>query len=233
MRRPGLGRVAAAVNWRYAAGEIALIVIGIFVALQASAWWDALAERRVEATYLAELRTELVQDREQVASGLERYRRIERAVEELLAILHSGQPYEAAFDANFGTAYGFNSFFLSVAAYESLKSRGLVLIADDELRSRIAQVYEQTYPRLRLSIGTETSLVLDLMRPYFLTHFRDLRFNISATPLDYAALAQSTEFLNLIDYRLQLTRQNQILVFEQSLTEIDDLIAALEAELAN
>jgi hypothetical protein len=233
MGRPGLGRVATAVNWRYAVGEIALIVIGIFIALQASAWWDDLAERRIEETYLAELLTELAHDREQVSDGLHRYRRIEADVEELLTILRSGQPYEASFDALFGTAYGTSGFFLSAAAYESLKSRGLVLIADGELRSRIAQIHEETYPRLRLSIQSEATLILDLMRPYFLIHFRDLRFNVSATPLNYAALVQSTEFLNLIDYRLQLTRQNQISVFEQSLAEIDELIAALEAELSN
>ena len=233
MSRLRLGRVAGAVNWRYALGEIALIVIGIFIALQASAWWDDQAERRVERAYLAELHTELTLDRAQVAEGLARYRKIELAVDELLRILRSDAPYDESYDAYFGTAYGANEFTLSAAAYESLKSHGLTLISDGALRTQIAQVYEETYPGLRLSISYEARLILDLMRPYFLVHFRDLVFNESATPLDYEALTNSTEFLNLIDYRLQLTRQNQLRVFEESLLEIDALIDALAAALGD
>ena len=71
MNRPRFGRAASAINWRYALGEIALIVVGIVIALQASAWWDNLAERRLEATYLAQLHHELTLDREQVADALE------------------------------------------------------------------------------------------------------------------------------------------------------------------
>ena len=229
MNRPRFGSAASAINWRYALGEIALIVVGIVIALQASAWWDNLAERRLEATYLAQLHHELTLDREQVADALERYRTIERDVDELLEILRTREPYHPEFDALFGKAYGASEFDLSTAAYESLKSYGLALVSGADLRSRIAQGYEETYPKIRRSIEYEARLVLDILRPYFLVHFRDLRFNESATPLDYDALLDSTEFFNLMDYRLQVTRQNHLRVFESSLGEIDALISALEA----
>lgn len=230
MRVSGMTR---AVNWRYALGEIALIVIGIVIALQASEWWDRKAERRTEATYLAELRAELAIDRGQISLGLDRYRKIESSVEELLVILRSDQPYSEALDPYFGAVYGVNAFDLSVAAYESLKSYGLTLISNRELRTQIAQVYEEAYARTKRAIAYEESLILDLLRPYFLTHFRDLRFNVSATPLEYETISKSTEFLNLVDYRLQLTRQNQVPTFESALGQIDALIAAIDAEQAH
>jgi len=223
-------RITQAVNWRYTLGEIALIVVGIFIALQASEWWERREERRSEVAYLTELRTELSIDRERLSVGLDRYRKAESGVEELLAILRSDQPYSEDIDAYFGAVYGASAFDLSAAAYESLKSHGLTLISNRELRAQIAQVYEKTFPRARRAISYEENLVLDLLRPYFLTHFRDLRFNKSATPLDYDAISKSTEFLNLADYRLQLTRQNQIPTFERALGEIDALIAAIDAE---
>lgn len=71
------------------------------------------------------------------------------------------------------------------------------MISNRELRAQIAQVYEKTYPRTRRSISYEENL--NLLRPYFLTNFRDLRFHTSATPLDYDAISRSTEFLNLVD----------------------------------
>jgi hypothetical protein len=191
-------RITRAVSWRHAFGEIVLIVVGIFIGLQASEWWGRMAERRTEVAYLAELRMELSIDRDRISSGLDRYRKIERKVEELLTILRSDQPYSEAIDPYFGAVYGVNAFALGDAAYESLKSYGLVL---------------------------------DLLRPYFLVNFRDLRFDASATPLDYDAISKSPEFINLVDYRLQLTRQNQIPVFERALGKIDSLIASIDTEL--
>lgn len=228
-----VSRITRAVNWRYALGEIALIVIGIVIGIQASDWWDRKAERRTETTYLAELRAELAIDREQISLGLDRYRKIESAVEELLVILSSDQTYSEDLDPYFGAVYGVNAFDLSAAAYESLKAHGLTLISNRALRSQIAQVYEETFPRTRRSIEYEENLVLDLLRPYFLINFRDLRFNVSATPLDYPTISKSTEFLNLVDYRLQLTRQNQIPTFERALSEVDALMAAIGTELSN
>jgi hypothetical protein len=224
-------RITRAVSWRHAFGEIVLIVVGIFIGLQASEWWGRMAERRTEVAYLAELRMELSIDRERISSGLDRYRKIERKVEELLTILRSDQPYSEAVDPYFGAVYGVNAFALGDAAYESLKSYGLVLISNRELRAQIAHVYEDTYPGTRRSISYEEGLVLDLLRPYFLVNFRDLRFDASATPLDYDAISKSPEFINLVDYRLQLTRQNQIPVFERALGKIDSLIASIDTEL--
>ena len=62
-------------------------------------------------------------------------------------------------------------------------------------------------------------------------YFRDLMFNQSATPLDYDAVSTDAEFLNLMDYRLQAVRQNHIPRFQQSTSEIRDLIEATALEL--
>jgi hypothetical protein len=77
----------------------------------------------------------------------------------------------------------------------------------------------------------EADVVLGLLRPYFLLHFRDLRFSQSATPLDYQALLSDTEFLNLVAYRLQTVRQSHINTFELAISEVRDLIKATELAL--
>jgi hypothetical protein len=226
-------RITGAINWRYALGEVALIVVGVMIALQASSWWDRLEDRRAERAFLAEMIVELTNDQGKIASGLERYVKIEASVSELLAVMRSGQPYTPELDRLFGAVYGANAFDLSAATFESLKSHGITLISNGELRARIARVYEETYERMRRSIRYEESFILDLLRPYFLANFRDLRFNKSATPLDYEAISKSEEFINLIDYRLQLTRQNQLPEFERAIGQIDALIAALDEELSD
>ncbi len=226
-----VSRISGAVNWRYAVGEVLLIAVGIFVALQASEWQTRKTEHLTELSYLDELRTSLDLDRQRILLGLDRYRDIENRVEELIFMLQSGEPYSQSMDSFFGAVYGTNAFDLNAAAYESLKSHGLTLISNRDIRSQIAQVYEQTYADVRRAVRTEESSVLDLLRPYFLKNFKDLVFNKSATPLDYVEVSNSTEFRNMVDYRLQLTKQNQIPTFERSADAITHLIESIDAEL--
>lgn len=226
-----ISRISQAVNWRYAVGEMLLIAVGIFIALQASEWQTRKSEHLTELSYLDELRTSLDLDRQRILLGLDRYRDIEGRVEELVQFLQSEAPYSQSMDAYFGAVYGTNAFDLNAAAYESLKSHGLTLISNRDLRSQIAQVYEQTYADIRRAVRTEDSSVLDLLRPYFLKNFKDLVFDKSATPLNYAEVSGSVEFRNLVDYRLQLTKQNQIPTFERSAEAISRLIETINVEL--
>lgn len=78
----------------------------------------------------------------------------------------------------------------------------------------------------------ERGVILDLLRPYFLLHFRDLRFNESATPLDYGFVASDQHFLNLADYRLQNIRQNNRPLLEESIPQLRVLKEEIDRELA-
>lgn len=224
-------KILNAINWRHAIGELLLIVVGILIALQASDWQNRRVDRQTEIAYLEEIRTSLSTDIDAVTAGIDRYRQIEMRIMELLSRLDSELPYEDSVDTYFGAVYGANAFSLNAAAYESLKSHGLTLISDRTLRSEIAMMYELTYPDTQRAIRYEESTVLDILRPYFLLHFRDLTFDKSATPIDYDFVANDTKFLNLANYRLQLVRQNQIPTFERAAAEMEKLIQALELEL--
>ena len=58
-----------------------------------------------------------------------------------------------------------------------------------------------------------------------------MTFGQSATPLNYDALVGNVQFLNTLDYRLQIVKQSHIPVFERSVSEIRGLLDAIEAEL--
>jgi hypothetical protein len=218
-------------TFKRAVGEVVMIVVGVLIALAASDWQQGRSERRAELDVLGELRTALNQDLEDLEAQVLRYERIDRRVSTLLEIMDSGAPYADSLDAYFGTLYGIDFPRLNRAGYESLKSRGLDLISDDALRSQIARVYEQSYARLDDALDSERMVILDLLRPYFLVHFKDLRFNVSATPLDYGFVSTDPQFLNLVDYRIQLVRQNHLGNFDAALPEIRSLVAALDGVL--
>jgi len=221
----------AQIPWLRVFVEGVVIVGSILLAFGLQAWWDGRADRQTELNILGEMHTALSSDLELLELRLDRYRRIESRTEVLLSYLRSGAPYADSLDGYFGTLYGSASVRLNTAGYESLKSQGLGLISDNGLASQVAGVYEQTYSDLEGSTATEREIVRDYLRPYFLSHFRDLRFDQSATPLDYQMILGDTEFLNLVDYRLQVVKQNHVAVFTQAISAIGALIDAISVEL--
>ena len=77
------------------------------------------------------------------------------------------------------------------APYEALKSRGLELISDDDLRIDLIRYYEDVFPLVENAYLNDRTLVLDEARPYYLENFRqelDTNGASSWTPLDYEAL---------------------------------------------
>ena len=219
------------IPWLRVSGEAVVIVASILLAFGLQAWWERRSDRQTERTVLSELHTSLSEDLELLELRLARFRNIERRVASLLSHLRSGAPYADSLDAYFGTTYGLLRTELNTGAYESLKSQGLGLLSDPVLRSHVARVYEQTYRRVEFQVELETDVVLGVLRPYFLLHFRDLILAQSATPLDYQALSRDVEFLNLLAYRLQTVGQVHTSQFEQALSDVRGLIEAIELAL--
>ena len=58
------------------------------------------------------------------------------------------------------------------APYEALKSRGLELISDDDLRIDLIRYYEDVFPLVENAYLNDRTLVLDEARPYYLENFR-------------------------------------------------------------
>lgn len=224
-------RLTRAESVRYALGEILLIVVGILLALAASDWAESRAERRAERQILGEIRAALEEDAAGVDSLVTQLRAARDGIAALQAHVESGGEYADSLDAWFGAAYGLRNFLPNRAAFESLKSQGLGLVSDPELRASIARVYERTYRSLDAGMQAETNVVFVVLRPYWLTRFRDLRFNLSATPIDYDAVVADEEFLNLLDYRRQNIIQGVLPPFEKASIEMRDLIEAIDRDL--
>ncbi len=219
------------IPWLRVFVEGVVIIGSILLAFGLQAWWDGRVDRQTELNVLGEMTTALSADLEVLEDRLDRYRQMAVRVENLLSHLHSQAPYADSLDAYFGSVYGFALVDLNTSGYESLKSQGIGLISDDALRSQVARVYEQTYARVQRTIELERDINLDLLRPYFLVHFSNLRPNLRSTPLDYDAVSSDTQFLNLVDYRLNAVTQAHIPFLETATSEIRDLIQAIAIEL--
>ena len=99
------------------------------------------------------------------------------------------------------------------------------------MRQRLVKIYDHYYERIYGANQVDTGVNLDLMRPYFLQHFRDLKFSSSATPMDFDAVIADPWFLNMVEYRLTVLKGNQLNFYPEVMTNIEATLALLDAEL--
>ncbi len=224
-------RIVNALNWRYALGELVLIVLGILIALAISDWNDGRIRQAQERALLGEIRTALRADLAEFEERMALVHRGAPRIEALSRTLESGAPYEPAMDGLFGAAYGVHGINLNSTAYDTLKAYGLPSISNAELRRGITRIYDHHYEKILTEATIDTGVTLGVMRPYFLKNFRDLRFHESATPIDYGFVVSDPYFHNIVDYRLAVLRANQLSSYPEAIAEIRAVLGLLDGEL--
>lgn len=131
-------------NWRYALGEISLIVIGVTIALAASSWYEDRSDRLTEVEYIGRLRAALTNDISRF-SGFEKV--LEIKANTLKALLTENVTSLISKDADsFMSDLNYSEYKAlpesDSATFEELKSTGrLALIRDARLRDAVAQYY--------------------------------------------------------------------------------------------
>jgi hypothetical protein len=227
----GLAVRLRSIRWKHAFAEVFLIVVGVLTALAVNNWNDERRQRRVEVAMLGQLRAELARDLVVLRAMDDEIRERESRMVALLGDLERGSLPGDASDARFGAVLRIWEPPLSRSVYETLKVRGLDLVANDGLRLRVVKLYEDIYVNLDGGQADDRTVVFDLVRPYYLTHFRGIRFGDSATPLSHSAVIHDPYFRNLVEYRLTSLRVNPIANLQAALTEITELVAALDATI--
>jgi hypothetical protein len=208
---------------------LALIVVGVLLALAADSWWSERSERHAEAVLLAVMTNELQQDLAKLSRSLEAQRLAESATVSVQEHLQNGIPYTPALDTVLGRVYGTGGVTLpATGAYEGLKSRGLEVVANDSLRIAITHYYENVLPAIALANEINYNVNFEVIRPYFLSHFRAVRPGVIAAPLDYAALARDAYFENMLVYRLEILRTSLMPRYQTAVEEGRRLLSLLE-----
>ena len=224
-------RIVTALNWRYALGELVLIVLGILIALAISDWNDLRIQRAQETALLSEVRTTLENDLSELEGRLAVLRETVPLIEELSRQLKISVAYEPSMDRLFGAAYGVHGVNLNTTAYETLKSVGLQSVSNIELRQGITRIFDHFYEKILIERDIDIGLTFEVMRPYYLQHFNNLLFLESATPVDYEKVVGDIYFHNIIDYRLAVLRSNQLQSYPEVMAEINTALQLLEQEL--
>lgn len=135
--------------FKYAIGEIILVVIGILIALQINNWNQNRLDKKFELTILKEIKTALQYDIGTHDMLKQRAKIKEDGIKSLFEMMASNQTYA---DSTLLKTYnkmimGF-IFTYNLGAYEAIKSVGLDKVSNDSLREILVLTYEGDLPRL-------------------------------------------------------------------------------------
>ena len=222
-----LSRLLRAANWKYALGEIAIVALGILLALWVSTWEQRRSARAVEMKTLRELHAALAFDLRSIANYLESFQESQRSASILLAHIEQGLPYHDSLDAHFGKLRSGDLFTAHSAPYETLKSRGLETITDDSLRLAVAGLHDVTYDRLEQLSGMTLRQFENTLQPFYIGRFRNLGTFESATPLSPDSILADPALRGVVENVL-LYRRFILPQFEGATREIEALRAALQ-----
>ncbi len=187
----------------YAIGEIALVVIGILIALQINNNNEERKLHTLQIQSLQEIKRALVSDLKDIDFNARRHRDAQISTDIILNALNTDLPYHDSLGVHFERTTNITIFLPSLGPYETLKARGLDLIESDTLRNAISGYYEQA---IKFAMAFEdanlrmwpfkTELVLD--------YFDEFLMFDTATPVDYEKLKNDRRFKSFLKMTARL-----------------------------
>ena len=112
-------------------GEIALVVIGILIALQIENWNQNRQVRKLESVLLNELLLNLNTDYEDIRFNINALNIVLSSSEIVLSQLEEKSPYNDSLEYHFGELTKATIFNKNLSAFESIKSIGLDIIKNN------------------------------------------------------------------------------------------------------
>jgi len=218
--------------FKYAIGEIILVVIGILIALQINTWNEERKSKQFETRILREIRASILLDLKRNKAILEHRILPKRiGIQNLIKNIHSKEKvHDSILRKNFRDAGKGILLTYDKGAYESLKAIGLDKINNDSLRNSLIRFYENKLPR-----GKE------LIREYNETYAQRIRLRNKLlvsnyvngktwyvrTQLNTTDLKNNKDLLKLLDLEGDIY-WNNLSVIEPIIKEAESIIVFID-----
>jgi len=183
--------------FKYAIGEIILVVIGILIALSINNWNEARKNSAFEKEILTQVQANLVKDKltlEEISSNFQ------KAINSSNKILESAWSQQDIDSLQFWLAdvIQFDRFQPLTNAYEVLKSKGLDQVKNKELRFLLGTYYDDEAKRSVNAIGDIEETFKTEWIPIMRNDFDDVKFKTYAIPKDIKLFTEESIAKNII-----------------------------------
>ena len=218
-------------DWFRYGFETLAVVVGILIAFALENWNAERKLLKTERNILIELQSNLNTNIANLEHDISVQIHGAKCIEYIIDHFDNRRPYNDSIPYYATTAEYAPDVVLTTSAFETLKSFGLELIKSDHLRWEVINLFEVAYPTLMQETKRlEDQLWPAVVVPMYQKHFR--RVDGYAIPINYEALLNDEEFLNMLSFRGVLREQSTLKKRAVSQQTID-LILLIEKELQN
>ena len=227
--------------FKYAIGEIVLVVIGILIALQINNWNENRVRSNEETHILKAIKIGLEADLSDLKFNEKSIQSSIASANMVIYSLEHNMPYEDSIPYHIGHMMFPVMFVHSTSAFETLKSKGINLIKNDTLRDEIVNVYDSQYS---FFLKNESQIVLEVaeraLRELFSTRFEESyvydfnapKYNPRITPINYEALKTDQEFKYFLkSFRNRLNLFLEFHYRSRLIKQVEALIHSIDGEL--
>jgi len=216
--------------FKYAIGEILLVMIGILLALEVSNWSDERKEEKLELALLAELVENLNDDMKDLEENTRIQQGAIRGANIVLIHFENNLPYPDSLKKHFSRIALEPPVLLNKTAYSSLVQEGMRIVKNDSLRRAISIKYESDYKFLERFNENQFEGVFQHHREINLKYFRKFMPFKYLEPVHYEQLRKDELYINYL-YNTIGWLETSIRLYDEHIQADRKLIEAIKREL--
>ena len=221
--------------FKYAIGEIMLVMVGILLALQVNNWNEGQKSIKKGHDILVDVKENLEFNTKQFHNDIELNKDVIHSLDIILNNITITKVYNDSLDRHFRYATWWATSRWKSSGYEALVFNGVDIIQSKELRESIVDLYEITYPEIventRLNEGNWSSFLPSLLE---LLYREPSYFNSAdqhkAKPFDYQEIVESRLFRSFLTFN-RSQRLVDIQLREVAIKANNNLIKLIDQEL--
>ena len=240
--------------FKYAVGEIMLVMVGILLALQVNDWNERRKQKAQEIEILKGFKNTMNKYLVRLNRSMVRYDASINSINLLIDYMETDLPYRDSLSMHFGNITADRTIRIDGSVFEALKSKGFELISNDSLKQNIINFYSFGNVDLKESSSRYSRILENASRDIYSRHFDALWEPVSRTkrdqyledsyknpkdltnsmiPRDYDALKADHEFR----YFLKSLRNEQFWLVRRNAKRIEielaHILKTIDSELGN
>lgn len=211
----------------YASGEIALVVIGILLALQIDNWNDRKKTQTELNDILDEIREDLVRDTSSISSVLALRIQDFEAQTRVIKAMQEGTPMNDQIRSDLARVILKRPVPLVSSGFSLLKEARITSIEERVFRSALIEYYEQNVYDMQEEYQDDEFEFETILLPYIRSNFKEWHLGKYATPINWDSVKKDPYFMTSLQINLNNTNST-IISLEKGLNAATNLIASLD-----
>jgi hypothetical protein len=219
--------------------EILVLIIGIYGAFELSNYGETQTRKRTELEILKSCKTELMADLAEINWNIGELQKSHKALSLILGLLENDGSYHDSLRSHFNYTLLPMHFVHSSSSFETAKSRGLDIISNTDIRTKLISLYDSQYDFFLQAEAEELAEVQYGMRHIFPGRFEeaynypnsDNTFSGSMIPTDFESLKTDQEYLFFIKTQRNRTTSYINFFYENMRKSVSSMIQDLDQEI--